>query len=295
MPDLTDIDVGLLKEFLASTCDDITRWLPPPQWEPAWQSEAAGECANSEHGSGGPWGEDPVRAVFAGAALYLHTILDCVRAIAATLTPDTTPYVTETLTRAAMEAGAVLWWLLEPGIDVRRRVARFWLIRASGAGWLAEAVALTDPGAAPGVYGETPAMVETAIQDLGLSYTRGQGRRPRWTIEGESLPGYTARAVSFEAACGMTAAYAIYSAPAHAEWHAIMSRYTEEILPDGNRMIFTRPDRVAVAAAAIAAAGFAIRPADRALSLLGRNARLAEIPYHALHAKALMKWFGLPG
>jgi hypothetical protein len=139
-------------------------------------------------------------------------------------------------------------------------------------------------------------MVEAAIRGLGLIFTREQdGRTGRWswTCEGEKLPSYTARATVFEAACGMTAAYSIYSAPAHAEWHAILSRYKEEILPDGNRLMITRPDRVAVAAAAVAAVGFAVRPADRALSLLGRKARLAEIPYHALHAKELMRWFGL--
>ena len=94
----------------------------------------------------------------------------------------------------------------------------------------------------------------------------------------------------------MTAAYSIYSAHAHAEWHAIISRYQEEVLQDGTRQMITRPDRVAVAAAAIAAVGFAVsaRRADRALSLLGCKARLAEIPYHALHAKELLRWFGLP-
>jgi hypothetical protein len=214
MRDLTDIDVRLLKEFLLGACDDISRWLPPPQWEPVWQSEAGRECANAERGPDGLWGEDQVRTLFAGGAMYLHTILDCVQAIAATLTPDTTPYVTETLARAAMEAGAVLWWLLEPGIGVRMRVARFWLIRASGAERLAEAAALTDPGAAPGAYGETPAMVEAAIRGLGLIFTRKQDRRTgrwSWTCEGEKLPSYTARATAFEAACGMTAAYSIYS------------------------------------------------------------------------------------
>jgi hypothetical protein len=178
------------------------------------------------------------------------------------------------------------------------RVARSWLIRASGAERLAEAVTLTDAGAAPGLYGETPAMVEAAIKSLGLTFTRQQDRRTKrwtWTCEGEKLPGYTSRATEFEAACGMTAAYSIYSAPAHAEWHAILSRYKEEVLPDGNRLMITRPDRVAIAAAAIAAAGFAVRPADRALSLLGRKARLAEIPYHALHAKELMRRFELSG
>ena len=63
-------------------------------------------------------------------------------------------------------------------------------------------------------------MVEAAIRSLGLNYTRQQNPRTRrwvWTYEGEKLSGYTARATSFEAAVSMTAAYAIYSAPAHAE------------------------------------------------------------------------------
>jgi len=42
MPDLSDTDVRLPKEFLLDACDDVSRWLPPPQWDPAWQSEAAG-------------------------------------------------------------------------------------------------------------------------------------------------------------------------------------------------------------------------------------------------------------
>ena len=47
MPDLGDTDVRLLKEFLLDARDDVSRWLPPPQWDPAWQSEAARECAGT--------------------------------------------------------------------------------------------------------------------------------------------------------------------------------------------------------------------------------------------------------
>jgi len=47
MPDLSDTDVRLPKEFLLDACDDVSRWLPPPQWDPAWQSEAARECAST--------------------------------------------------------------------------------------------------------------------------------------------------------------------------------------------------------------------------------------------------------
>ena len=294
--DLSENDVDELGAFLFDTCDNVSRWLPPPLWIPTWRSEAEQECRNTEQGQLGPWGEDPVRAVYAGGALYLDTILDCLRNLARTLTPETTHYVTEALARAAMEAGAVLFWLLQPGIGARLRVARFWLVRASGAEYLDEAVQKIDPSAA-GTYGETPAMVEAAIQSLDLNYTRQQNPRTRrwvWTCEDERLPGYTARATSFEAAVSMTAAYAIYSAPAHAEWHAVVGRFREVILPGGHRMLSLRPDREAVAAAVLASAGFAIKPTELALRLLGRTARLTEFGYHARRADDLIHRLGLP-
>lgn len=105
-----------MKPFLAGTRDDAMRWLPAPRWEPAWQSEAALECANSEAGPVGAWGEDTIRTVYVGAALYPDTILRCIQGLADGLTRQTTPYVVNALARAAMEAGAQLWWLLEPGI-----------------------------------------------------------------------------------------------------------------------------------------------------------------------------------
>lgn len=167
MPDLTHSDVQELKSFLLSTCQDVRRLLPAPRWEPAWQSDAAAECANSEHGPAGPWGEDPVRTAYTGGALYLDTILRCLCAIGDTLSPETTPYVLEAEARAAMEAGAVLWWLLEPRIGARRRVTRFWLIRASGARYLDSSSQRVDPKAPPGTYGETPDMVRAAMAYLG--------------------------------------------------------------------------------------------------------------------------------
>lgn len=295
--DLSGSDVDELRSFLLATCEEITRWLPQPMWVPAWKSEAARECANTERGQTGPWGEDPVRTVYAGGALYLDTILDCLRSLAATLTPETTHYVVETLARAAMEAGAVLSWLLQPGIGARLRVARFWLIRNSGAMYLDKAVKKADPSAAPGSYGETAAMVAAAIRELGLNLAKQKDPKSGkwvWACEGEMYPGYTARAEAFEAAVDMAAAYAIYSAPAHAEWHAVIGRFREEILPDGQRLITLRPDRVAVSAAVLASAGFAVKPAELALNLLGRTARVTEIHYHACRTNDLIHRLGLP-
>jgi hypothetical protein len=285
-----------MRLFLACTCDDVMRWLPPPQWEPAWQSEAARECGNGETGPCGAWGEHTVRTVYAGAALYLDTILRCIQAMAGALTAESTPYVMNALARAAMEAGAQLWWLLQPGIGVRRRVARFWLIRASGAWYLDGTVQIIDPAAPPGTYGETPAMVQAAVDGLGLSYSERQLRNGKWSrsCEGETLPGYTARAAAFETAVSMSAAYTIYSAAAHAEWHAVIASFRQEPLPGDGTVLLSRPDLVAVAGAVLAAAGFAIVPADRALRLLGRTARLAEFGYHARRADDLIHRLGLP-
>ena len=88
--DLSENDVDELGAFLFDTCDNVSRWLPPPLWIPTWRSEAEQECRNTEQGQLGPWGEDPVRAVYAGGALYLDTILDCLGSLARTLTPEAT-------------------------------------------------------------------------------------------------------------------------------------------------------------------------------------------------------------
>lgn len=285
-----------MRLFLADTRDDVTRWLPPPRWEPAWRSEVAWEIGNSEACPAGAWGEDTIRTVYAGAALYLDTILRCTQGLADALTLQTTPYVVNAIARAALEAGAQLWWLLEPGIGVRRRVARFWLARASGARYLDDTVHRIDPAAPPGTYGETPAMVRAAIDGLGLSYSERQLRNGRWvrSCESETLLGYTARATAFETAVSMSAAYSIYSAAAHAEWHAVIAGFRQELVPGGGTILVSRPDLVAAGGAVLAAAGFAVVHADRALRLLGRTARLAEFGYHARRAEDLIHCLGLP-
>lgn len=295
MTDLTTTDVHVLRQYLHDTREAIERWLPQPQWVPTWQSEAERECANTETGPGGPWGSDTIHTVYAGGALYLDTILRCLRAISDALTPETTPYVINTLARAAMEAGAQLWWLLEPGIGARRRVARFWVVRASGARYLDNAVQAAYPQAPAGMYGETPAMVSAAIANLGLNYSeRHVGRRWSWTCEGETMPGYTARAKAFEDAVRMVAAYSIYSADVHAEWHAIIAGWRQEPFPGGGTTLTPRPDLTAAAGAILASAGFAVVPAHRALALLGRNARSTEIAYHARKADDLIHRLSLP-
>jgi hypothetical protein len=61
-------------------------------------------------------------------------------------------------------------------------------------------------------------------------------------------------------------------------------RARQEPLPGGGTVLLSRPDLTAIAGAVLAAAGFAVVPADRALRLLGRPARRAEWGYHARQA-----------
>jgi hypothetical protein len=74
----------------------------------------------------------------------------------------------------------------------------------------------------------------------------------------------------------------------------VIAGFRQEPLPDGGTILVRRPDLVAVGGAVLAAAGFAIVPADRALRLLGRTARLAEFCYHARRAEDLIHRLGLP-
>jgi hypothetical protein len=183
---LTNEDVGEIRRFLTDTCADLKYWLPEPEWSPGWQSEAAIERTNEERGPDGPWGPDSVRSVYVAAAMYLEAVLQCMGTIATSLTADMTHYVLDCLARAAMEAGSQAFWLLEPGIGARRRVARFMLIRASGAQRRAEEVARTDPGGF-GLHGETPQQAAALAAHYGLrcEYRQHRGRhRGEWWCEG---------------------------------------------------------------------------------------------------------------
>jgi hypothetical protein len=103
MADVTEDDVREMRRFLTGICSDLKRWLPEPEWQPGWQSDAARERANQETGPDGPWGPDPVRWAYTAAAMYVEAVLQCMRAMAEVLTTDTTQYVPYCLARAAMD------------------------------------------------------------------------------------------------------------------------------------------------------------------------------------------------
>jgi hypothetical protein len=169
------------------------------------------------------------------------------------------------------------------------------LLRASGARYLDEAVRKVDPGSA-GSYGETPAAVDALASrlDLHLAFT-AKGKNKGWRCETEKLPTYSGFSSMMETATRMIAAYNIYSASAHAEWHAIISGWQPIDDGSGKTLLVSRPDRIAVWAAALAGASFALEPTRGALELLdGRSARLVELGRWSTHGLQLMQKMELP-
>ena len=274
MADLTIADVEGINRFLFVTREDVLMWLPAP-WTASWKSEAAAELGNSEIGAGGlPWGDEPVRTAYAAAHVFLFAAVDCIDAMADSVNLLTTLYVMHVLARASMEAGSQAWWLLEPGIGARRRVIRSILIRASSARYLGKAARKIDPAGGAASFGESQDMVRDYAKALGLTYVCNDS-----TVECESekLPSYNQRAAAFEQAVFMTAAYSIYSGATHAELYSVAQGWRQSAT--ATRLWERYPERVAVWAAVMAAAGFVTVPAFRGITLLGKNARKVDLAY----------------
>jgi len=287
--DLTIEDVGEIKKYLSETCTEVNRWLPGTGWNPAWRSEARREIDNQERrADGNPWGDTPVRTAYAASAVFLFAVLDCLAAMADSIDILTTAYMPNVLGRAAMEAASQAWWLLQPRIGVRCRVARAVAVRASSGRNLGKAVRKLDPLAPVTNYGEDLLTVRTYAAGLGLTLVCNDSTT---TCGGETLPSYTARAEEFErVAIKTTAAYRIYSAAAHAELYSVMQSWRQAQPGSPSGATLERcPDREAVWAAVIAAGGCATVTAHRAIALLGMGARLVELVASARKVEPLIR------
>jgi hypothetical protein len=93
---------------------------------PAADSRAMKEIAEQFRFNGdSPWGNDPVQAAHAEAQLLLLGANDSANSMARLLSSDPTPlYAHTVLARSALEHAGRSWWLMDPEIGVKRRVAR---------------------------------------------------------------------------------------------------------------------------------------------------------------------------
>ena len=101
------------------------RHLGSAVWEPTAGSEAAAEIANTEiRQAGDPWGEYPPRTAYAAANLMMTGVLDNLASIHNLIGIEMPVIGPTVVARSAIEIASGAWWLMEPGIGVRRRVCR---------------------------------------------------------------------------------------------------------------------------------------------------------------------------
>jgi hypothetical protein len=90
----------------------------------------------------------------------------------------------------------------------------------------------------------------------------------------------------------MAGAYSIYSGAAHAEVYSIVQGWRPSVVTV--QRWERRPERIPVWAAVMAAAGFATVPAFRALTLLGKGARIMDLAYSMRHIGQMARRMDLP-
>jgi hypothetical protein len=130
-PDGSDVDeafearIGPVREALAALLDASDQLSNERGWLPAADSPAMAELADGAQFKGSSTWGDPIQAAHNwGQLLVVHTG-DCARALVRELSQSAAPvYAQFVLARAVLEAAGRAWWLFEPGIGLRLRVAR---------------------------------------------------------------------------------------------------------------------------------------------------------------------------
>jgi hypothetical protein len=256
------------RALLEGTINLDRNYAAPPQWTPTDGSQAAVEVANTEvDAEGNPWGPRPVQTAYALANLGMGAILDHLSALLALLAEQMPILATTVLSRAALEMGAQVWWLMEPGLGARRRVARYQAIRLDSAEWGEKAVKEFDPSANPAEYGTTSKAVITEANALGLKVCR------RNQVEGESPGTATALTTAFLnefMETGAGAVYRTFSGVAHGKLYGLFQFVHETGRRDDGEKIMelTLPLRSLRSNIEVALAAF-VGSFDRVVALMG--------------------------
>ena len=125
MPAMTDADkeVERLARLVYAHLIHISDQLGE-EVDEAPGSPYALERANNEMGPAGKWGDEPVHTAMSLASLKLTAAKDHILSLHKQLEPPHTLYGLAVVARASVEASAKAFWLLDPNISVRVRVAR---------------------------------------------------------------------------------------------------------------------------------------------------------------------------
>jgi hypothetical protein len=225
---------------LAATLKFGERVLRDPLWIPSSSSEAAGELANTEKGQNGPWGDAAPRTAYAAANLLMTAVLDDLGSLQQLLSPRMPVMGPTVIARSAVEIAATVWWLMEPGIGVRRRVCRelvLSLTSARRAGQLTQDMEASQ--SVTHALGQE-AKVLQRIADLGLAQPTSRKYAP--AIEGETAPEATHGTAAMlklllPPSASNEAIYRSYSAVTHGEIYGLMNFMAPGVSSNGQAMI----------------------------------------------------------
>ena len=218
-----------LREVLDLTSRAALRCLAPAFWQPRPGSVFAAELANTEldvHGQ--PWGPQEPTYAFEATWLSLVAVEDFLTGIRKLLEPPFPPVVPKygaaALCRSVLESAATAFWLSDPQLSVRQRVARIYLLL-----WDEHKTSVKNATKAFAAQALTAQEVATAqaardallthIDDLGLA-------RVRQTVGGEALPSKTEKVTSLlagEVRAVHDVVYSLYSGLAHGDMTSILA------------------------------------------------------------------------
>ncbi len=106
-----------LRILVDEVADRVDRWTGNTAWVFESGSAAAAEVANKEKRlDGSPWGESPVRTVYQFALMETKLAVEMSRCVALLIGSGRPAPGIETVSQASLEAGSVVWWLLEKGL-----------------------------------------------------------------------------------------------------------------------------------------------------------------------------------
>jgi hypothetical protein len=214
-----------LREVLDLTGRAALRRLDPAFWQPRPGSVFAAELANTVvdvHGV--PWGPQEPTMAFEVAQLSVVAVEDFLTGIRKLLEPPFPPYVPKfgaaALCRSALESAATAFWMTDPQITVRQRVARVYLVL-----WDEHKTAVKNATKAGTTQEEATARADlaallTRIDDLGLGHVKQ-------TVGGEALPTKTEKVTALlagEVRAAHDVVYSLYSAVAHGDMTGILAR-----------------------------------------------------------------------
>jgi hypothetical protein len=121
--------LGTLSETLEKTRELIDISLRAEFWTPRPSSTFDGELNNTETATNGDaWGPDEPRIAYEMAQLSMTAIADHLSSIRKLLQPPLSIFGQAVLARSVFESAAFAFWMTDPAIDVRARVARSSLI-----------------------------------------------------------------------------------------------------------------------------------------------------------------------